>query len=1801
MSGQKRGTSDRQPLPTRQSPLSLKLNAVTYTSGKANTRLSTQDEVYSHAQYNAEEALSVQNAQNATLDRNKDSAPSQININADMAQQAPGENNGVEINMINTRAQRVADMYDSRHGTTGTISRQISTRTGKDVATSRSISLRESTSETINRTESCTALGGQHIVPGPYARAQPKSDAHSSANLNINLNLERMRPFGHSTDSLSGSRIRRNVSHPHSLNSVSVSEGIAAGPLATLAEFPVQKEGEEEDPRYTDWHKPRSNSGACHANGHVYGSVDNINMVSRRSEASTGGDSEDGIRFGTHTSSGTGQLTWSEDFMFNLSASFLNSPLELALMDPALEDDVTVTGIQDSMLSTTPDLDMHSPFSQLNTQGAIPQQTPEETPIGSLPGFGSPEWVQRKAGDADFIGQTGFDNAEAPGPPEVTAAEPGESEEVQGLQTQLSALQMGGVYESVDNFHVDARLGSGQFSEVFQATNTITGKLVALKKISMKDVDDISTRQDVIKEIFLLRDLSHEHIIRYYGTFMVDMSLYIVLEFAGAGDLRRMINHFKTTQRTIPELVLWKYFLQICKGIEYMHSKKIIHRDVKPANVFITKTGNVKLGDLGLGRVMKDDFLASSMVGTPYYMAPERIKGADYDLSSDIWSLGCLLYEMAALKSPFYAEKMSLVLLCERIKTCEYPPLSQSYTSHLRTVAIECMQADNAKRPLATTVRESAQKMYDVHLQLDSHRERLNMSTGTSSHTARSVPARSHSCMEVRSGTIHGYGNGGGNGSVRGSMAGAEGNGGLPGIRPASVFATHVERNGHAYAKAQANAQAQANIHAHAHTQARGYTRTRTMTDGEVALATSATIYEESGSKAMHRVRRNSSTSNYSPSNKKTNSPYAVSINGVHHGVSYKYKRSSSLTWNDPLGTADLQSGLAGGRLGAKTGGHERPRAHTPHQYTQAPMHPHRHPHTHTHNHTPSQTYPRSSSMSYVPSVLAQYPAPSTGLTGGLGIYGPPPGSRFHSRTPVAIATEYPALTSQPQPHVSGGIGHRRGNRTLYRVSSAPGIPNLKQTNSTHNSPRNPSNVPDATGHLKSYTSAMNSCSPLSNATSAASAHTPTPAPNHVDHPSTPAAAAISTASRAQNHASTGMDIDASVVTGTGLNAHGGLSSGLATTKATATKSSFQKVKSSGCVARRKSASAVARNSSGRSGTPNKAKRKMGDMGVMRTISTPTGVDDNPHVRAQTPAQSGGEAQLGRDKKHRVDDKINNTSGANLGASAESASYFATDGSSMGLRTSSSVSEWSLLLGMESPGAESSGSGNAARNQDLLFNGAGILDQGLLFDNGGLEMGLDLNLGIDMALDDLDLGLIMKLDRGNVPELPPTGELNAGMAQDMLDGLKATDSATDPVTLKQSCDVELGSSPRTLAAKPTPHTKSPLVQGYSSIHTQSMPALEPTNTSTPSALFLPTLGLALSSELVYEPATDSALSFLSDRDRLDLGVNLDMGDQLYIDSEDPGTLRDSTPYHVAQPSRANTPTPRTASPWPIDMSAHRRSSVSGGMAYGVVKGNVRTRMGSVGSALARTHESTPAHAGGMRVTRATRQGLQQNADSVCGYTYQSLGTSAYGVLTSDTTGSGAKTNKGTGADVNANQLTALTQASTDSAVTIAVDNESKNVEPTDQSGVEESSSINSLSGVDNPTTFRGQRTGRTMSSSTITNMTAEMALNDVSLEWQPQLNQQRSPLYPLGMQLPSDSAGSTQYENVDLGDGGGASEVDFNREDGFGRGVTSFKEQFQQVQRNLDGEGDLVTDFHLLDDSDGVNYVTDSALWDDMA
>lgn len=125
----------------------------------------------------------------------------------------------------------------------------------------------------------------------------------------------------------------------------------------------------------------------------------------------------------------------------------------------------------------------------------------------------------------------------------------------------------------------------------------------------------------------------------------------IVMEFCDSGDLS---NYLKMqNKKPLKEDKIWKFFIEICIGLEYIHKNKILHRDIKTLNIFMNKNDEIKIGDLGVAKMLTSNEFAQTMVGTPFYLSPELCEEKPYNEKSDIWALGCMLYELCTYRHPF--------------------------------------------------------------------------------------------------------------------------------------------------------------------------------------------------------------------------------------------------------------------------------------------------------------------------------------------------------------------------------------------------------------------------------------------------------------------------------------------------------------------------------------------------------------------------------------------------------------------------------------------------------------------------------------------------------------------------------------------------------------------------------------------------------------------------------------------------------------------------------------------------------------------------------------------------------------------------------------------------------------------------------------------------------------------------------------------------------------------------------------------------------------------------------------------
>ena len=182
----------------------------------------------------------------------------------------------------------------------------------------------------------------------------------------------------------------------------------------------------------------------------------------------------------------------------------------------------------------------------------------------------------------------------------------------------------------MERFRKLKSLGRGQNGEVWLVERD-DASLAALKQIYLDEVDNRNF------EVSALEKLDHQHIIKYHESFISEGYLCIVIDYAEGGDVSNRIRMAKSKGYQFSEIQIWKWLKQICMALNYIHENKIIHRDLKAQNIFLTKSGDIKIGDFGICRVLsRSDELASTSVGTPYYISPEVCKGQPYNYKADI-------------------------------------------------------------------------------------------------------------------------------------------------------------------------------------------------------------------------------------------------------------------------------------------------------------------------------------------------------------------------------------------------------------------------------------------------------------------------------------------------------------------------------------------------------------------------------------------------------------------------------------------------------------------------------------------------------------------------------------------------------------------------------------------------------------------------------------------------------------------------------------------------------------------------------------------------------------------------------------------------------------------------------------------------------------------------------------------------------------------------------------------------------------------------------------------------------------
>lgn len=268
----------------------------------------------------------------------------------------------------------------------------------------------------------------------------------------------------------------------------------------------------------------------------------------------------------------------------------------------------------------------------------------------------------------------------------------------------------------------------------------------------MKEIDlsgrGQQQRANAEVEVKVLSSLRHPYIVRYWESFNHDRHLCIVMDLCEGGDLWQYISQCKKKHHQIQEPQVVRWFTQLLLALKYMHEKNVLHRDIKTQNIFLARReresntlGCVKIADFGISKILGEgsDAFARTLVGTPYYLSPEMCQKQPYACPSDVWALGCVLYEMCALRVPFEAQE--LPQLVERIVRGPLPRLPNSYSPHLSDLVSEMLIRDAFQRPAAAALLHRQLVQNEIKRLLADNKRECGADENGRRHTGASRPS----------------------------------------------------------------------------------------------------------------------------------------------------------------------------------------------------------------------------------------------------------------------------------------------------------------------------------------------------------------------------------------------------------------------------------------------------------------------------------------------------------------------------------------------------------------------------------------------------------------------------------------------------------------------------------------------------------------------------------------------------------------------------------------------------------------------------------------------------------------------------------------------------------------------------------------------------------------------------------------------------------------------------------------------------------------------------------------------------
>ena len=263
---------------------------------------------------------------------------------------------------------------------------------------------------------------------------------------------------------------------------------------------------------------------------------------------------------------------------------------------------------------------------------------------------------------------------------------------------------MSGTYEFSEN------IGSGMYGRVYKALNKSENKFYAIKRLNFKDIS-AKEEKSINKEVSILRELNHPFILSFKDSFIDQENYYnIVTNFCEGGDIYKQIQLHKEKNVYFSEEQILKWMIQLLLGLSYIHKKKIIHRDIKPQNIFIINKHLICIGDFGIAKIIdqtQTQTIGTSIIGTPLYMSPESFNDPkSYKFPTDVWSTGCCLYELCNLNHAFGADSWNAVF--SKVREGKRAPLNKKYSLELRNIIDSMLDINPERRPTISQLIENS-------------------------------------------------------------------------------------------------------------------------------------------------------------------------------------------------------------------------------------------------------------------------------------------------------------------------------------------------------------------------------------------------------------------------------------------------------------------------------------------------------------------------------------------------------------------------------------------------------------------------------------------------------------------------------------------------------------------------------------------------------------------------------------------------------------------------------------------------------------------------------------------------------------------------------------------------------------------------------------------------------------------------------------------------------------------------------------------------------------------------------------